>query len=253
MAITPVLFEPIERAIHWYPQIRRGHVSRAWKCVSKFLKFDMKLLQKPELFGLTVNEVFLYTLLGFRKHTSLLWSNFLHWLSSVGKCVLISRPLTDLTRRGFLMFLTSRSGMFLSLLLGCSPLTLADTPPGHNEDTPGRLWDDCDYASGEYWRCGDICIYGDGLCECGNTTLGYKQVLRYHCCTSTSGDTVSCPGGQVRDISEPCEDGRCYGDYISSEYLSYDTSHYSCSGVQKECLCLPLPEMCKGLSSCGET
>ena len=155
----------------------------------------------------------------------------------------------------FLMFPTSRSGMFLSLLLGCSPLTLADTPPGHNEDTPGGLWDDCDYASGEYWRCGDICIYGDGLCECGNTTLRYKQVLRYHCCTSTSctqsGDTVSCPGGQVRDISEQCEDGRCYGDYNTSQHLSYHRSRYSCSGDQEDCL--PLQHMCAGLSSCGDS
>ena len=29
----------------------------------------------------------MYTLLGFRKHMSLLWGNFLHCLSSVGKCV----------------------------------------------------------------------------------------------------------------------------------------------------------------------
>ena len=36
---------------------------------------------------MTVHEVFLYTLLAFRKHMSLLWGNFLHCLSSVGKCV----------------------------------------------------------------------------------------------------------------------------------------------------------------------
>ena len=66
------------RAICWYPQITRGHVSRAWKRVSKFLKFDMKKLKKP---------VFKYTILAFRKHMSLLWRNFLLCLSSVGKCV----------------------------------------------------------------------------------------------------------------------------------------------------------------------
>ena len=74
------------RAICWYPQITRGHVSRAWKRVSKFLNFDMKKLKKPEFFDLTVNEVFKYTLLAFRKHMSLLRRNFLHCLSSVGKC-----------------------------------------------------------------------------------------------------------------------------------------------------------------------
>ena len=45
-------------------------MSRARKRVSKFLNFDAKLLQKLELFDLTVNEVFLYTLLAFRKHMS---------------------------------------------------------------------------------------------------------------------------------------------------------------------------------------
>ena len=74
------------RAICWYPQITRGHVSRAWKRVSKFLNFDMKKLKKPEFFDLTVNEVFKYTLLAFRKHMSPLRRNFLHCLSSVGKC-----------------------------------------------------------------------------------------------------------------------------------------------------------------------
>ena len=73
------------RAICWYPQITRGHVSRAWKRVSKFLNFDMKKLKKPDFFDLTVNEVFKYTLLAFRKHMSLLRRNFLHCLSSVGK------------------------------------------------------------------------------------------------------------------------------------------------------------------------
>ena len=74
------------RAICWYPQITRGHVSHAWKRVSKFLNFDMKKLKKPDFFDLTVNEVFKYTLLAFRKHRSLFWSNFLNCLNSVGKC-----------------------------------------------------------------------------------------------------------------------------------------------------------------------
>ena len=92
------------------------------------------------------------------------------------------------------------------------------------------------------------------LCDCGNITLRFELSPRYHCCTSTSctqsGDTVSCPGGQVRDISEQCEDGSCYGDYNLSQSLDYDTSRYSCSGDQKDCL--SLPHMCRGLSSCGD-
>ena len=143
----------------------------------------------------------------------------------------------------------------LLLLLGCSPLALADTPPGHNEDTPGGLWDDCDYTSALIWRCGDICANRTELCECGDITLRSREFIpTQHCCTSTSctqgGGDVSCPGGQVRNISGQCEDGRCYGDYNSSQSLDYFRSSYSCSGDQKDCL--PLPDMCAGLSSCGD-
>ena len=57
------------------------------------------------------------------------------------------------------------------------------------------------------------------------------------------------------DISEPCEDGRCYWDYLSEapEYYSLDyySSHYSCSGDRKDCL--PVYHMCQGLSSCGDS
>ena len=42
------------RAIYWYPQITRGHVSRDWKRVSKFLNFDMRKLQKPNLFNIII-------------------------------------------------------------------------------------------------------------------------------------------------------------------------------------------------------
>ena len=82
MAVTPVLFEQIEKFHCLNPSTTQGlstgtlrlhvatcHVSEN---VSKFFNFDVKLLQKPKLFDLTVNEVFLYTLLAFRKHMSLL-------------------------------------------------------------------------------------------------------------------------------------------------------------------------------------
>ena len=75
------------RAICWYPQITRGHVSRAWKHISNFLNFDMKKLKKPDFFDLTVNEVFEYTILAFRKHMSLLQRNFLLcFLLNLEKC-----------------------------------------------------------------------------------------------------------------------------------------------------------------------
>ena len=145
------------------------------------------------------------------------------------------------------------------LLLGCFPLTLA----GRNEASHQGLEDVCDYTDirSGYWRCGDKCIIFNELCDCGGTTLSYEDFPRHHCCTSTSctwnWDTlswerkgVSCPEGRVLGISEPCEDGRCYADYNSSQYLNYYTSHYSCTGDQKDCL--PIPHMCQGVSSCGD-
>ena len=71
-----------------------GHVSRDLKRVSRFLNFDMRKLEKPDFFDLMVNEVFKYTLLAFRKHMSLLRRNFLHCLSSVGKCDYVSHIST---------------------------------------------------------------------------------------------------------------------------------------------------------------
>ena len=162
------------------------------------------------------------------------------------------------------------------LLLGCSPLTLSEyydhtesSGSGENASLPQcpnessgdlatheGLWDKCDY--GYCWRCGDKCSIRkiDDLCDCGGTILRYEFFPTKHCCTSTnctqSLGRVSCPRGQVLDISEPCE-GRCHGGgyYISSQHLSYYADRYSCSGERKDCL--PLRDMCQGLSSCGES
>ena len=67
------------RAIYRCPQNTRA------TCPQTCL--EVQKVQKPDLFDLTVKEVLLYTILAFRKHMSLLWANFLHCLSSVGKCV----------------------------------------------------------------------------------------------------------------------------------------------------------------------
>ena len=52
------------------------------------------------------------------------------------------------------------------------------------------------------------------------------------------------------DISEPCEDGRCYSSYDTTLNLDYDKSHFSCSG---QGTCLSINGMCQGLSSCGDS
>ena len=177
----------------------------------------------------------------------------------------------------FLMVVMSHSGMLPSLLLlGCSPLTLSEyydhtesSGSGENASLPQcpnessgdlatheGLWDKCDY--GYCWRCGDKCRIRmiEDLCDCGGTILRWELYPTKHCCTSTnctqSLGRVSCPRGQVLDISEPCE-GRCHGGgyYISSQHLSYYADRYSCSGERKDCL--PLRDMCQGLSSCGES
>ena len=71
----------------------------------------------------------------------------------------------DLTRRVFLMFLSSHSGMLVTLLLllGCSPLTLAE-----NEDTLQELWDDCKYNRVLYPQIFTIATACNGIPECLN-------------------------------------------------------------------------------------
>ena len=54
------------------------HVSPVQKRVSKFVNFKVQKVQKPELSGLTVTWVFLYTLSAFRKYMTPLWRNFLN-------------------------------------------------------------------------------------------------------------------------------------------------------------------------------
>ena len=159
------------------------------------------------------------------------------------------------------MVVTSHSGMLLTLLLllGCSPLTMAVSLP-----TDPLPWP-CGKSE---WRCGNKCALIGGWCDCGGTTLRngilkhYNLNPRYHCCTNTTctesrGD-VSCSGGQVRNITEPCGDGRCYGfsplkDFLYPDYgsLDYFKSQYSCYGDLKDCL--PIKHRCQGLSSCGDS
>ena len=64
-------------------------MARVHKRVLKLVNFEVQKVQKPDCFDLMVNEVFLYTILAFRKHMSLLWVNLLHCLSSVEKCVYV--------------------------------------------------------------------------------------------------------------------------------------------------------------------
>ena len=66
-------------------------VARGAVGVLKLVNFEVQKVQNPNLFDLTVNEVFLYTILAFRKHMSLLWANLLHCLISVEKCGLSAR------------------------------------------------------------------------------------------------------------------------------------------------------------------
>ena len=147
------------------------------------------------------------------------------------------------------MFLTSHSRILLSLLLlGCSPLALADTLATHE-----GLWDDCDhkFILG-HWRCGDKCVTSYDLCDCGGTKLRWELFPRYQCCTNTnctqSSGRVSCPGGQVFEIKDSCEDGRCFRDATMFPFPY--RSHYSCPRTR---YCLPSHHMCAGLSYCGDS
>ena len=148
----------------------------------------------------------------------------------------------------------SLSGVLLSLLvtLGRPPSTLASAPPGGSVASQEGPWDTC-YHFGQ-WRCGDKCVRQSELCECGNQTLRSELTPRHHCCTNTRctqrGAKVLCPEGQVLDVSEPCEDGRCYSSYNTTLHLDYSKSRFSCSG---QGTCLSISGMCQGLSSCGDS
>ena len=115
----------------------------------------------------------------------------------------------------------------------------------------------CEYSNRSY-KCGDICVgkkvtsAQDFRCECDNITLKYEHTPTHHCCSETncklSGNSVSCPGGRVLEITEPCL-GRCYADYKSSDNLAFFKSQYTCTGQEE---CLPINRMCQGQSFCGD-
>ena len=133
----------------------------------------------------------------------------------------------------------------LILILTFHPVTCSP----QSDDSPGVVTeDDCDYTL-SYHKCGDICVRREYPCYCGNTTLSWKRTPTRHCCSDvpcTGGwYGASCPGGEVLDISKPC-DGRCYADYETSKYLGYTITQYTCPGHDE---CLSMKSFCRGWCS----
>ena len=124
--------------------------------------------------------------------------------------------------------------------------------------------DTCDYDDCGF-PCGDICLHKlgaphypeeFGICDCGGEEFQLKSNdwnIRY-CCAPPSVKCkrtllgASCPEGEILHYEEwgspPCY-GRCFNDYLTSEYLS-TLSQYTCPDT-----CVPNSAMCRaGVSFC---
>ena len=123
------------------------------------------------------------------------------------------------------------------------------------------LWDHCTNQTDKGGHlCGNKCLTRDQFCYCGDTILRYEYIPTQHCCgeCQTTPEGGKCPQGEVRDITKPCPDGKCYADYDHSynyvglarqNFLSYDKTYFSCPQREE---CLAIINMCQGHSACGD-
>ena len=109
--------------------------------------------------------------------------------------------------------------------------------------------DDCLYQI--QFKCGSECLYFDDMCNCGGTILSYEKFPTRYCCSNANcrwnsdRTNVTCDRGEVLDINTQCQ-GKCFGDYRTSEYLSYYKSRYTCEEGDD---CLTMSSMCQGWCS----
>ena len=158
-------------------------------------------------------------------------------------------------------FLLSTSGKLLIFLL----IKLHSTPKANAQTHGESLWDECKNRTGHgLYLCGNVCLTRDYYCYCGDTILRYEYIPTRHCCSSDQcinkkDGSGWCPQGQVRDITIPCHDGKCYADYDDSYYypkatgrknfVTYNKSFFKCP-LRDECLAAKT--MCQGHSACGD-
>ena len=116
--------------------------------------------------------------------------------------------------------------------------------------------DNCNYRNDNITiiRCGDICSEWTVPCICEDQVVHDFQ--QFYCCTppdvqcSETGEEESkqvwCPQGEVLSIKDaPMCHGRCYNDYLTSQYIGED-AHYTCPEQ-----CIPVADVaCQGVSFC---
>ena len=136
--------------------------------------------------------------------------------------------------------------IYLTILIIISGLNLIES---YNYSDTCYYYDVGAVGDGHY-PCGDICVNSiTNICYCGSKKIRNNFDDAFHiqyCCTPPSVKCkenllgASCPEGEVLeagnyymeypekfdvDGAPPCN-GRCYNDYLTSEYLS-TFSHYS--------------------------
>ena len=120
---------------------------------------------------------------------------------------------------------------------------------------------------GFQYRCGHLCLWNGGVCQCGGTNLTDGDIDTTQCCadtgcTITSQDSygtvrsVSCPTGSVSLLTDGCPvpgDGRCtyhpgdnnrdYRDFFGDVFRR---SYFPCNRS-----CVREHDLCRGKSVCG--
>ena len=152
--------------------------------------------------------------------------------------------------------------ILIVLISGCQSLNL----PRSNYS------DNCDYSSTHgdfyydqnYYRCGDICVRKSQKCICGDWVIFQPFFNVAYCCTPPEVKCmkteagVECPQGEKQSQdTEPMCHGRCYNDYLTSQYIGL-MSHYTCPDTCIEVLLNPekgdisevIGDMCQGVSFC---
>ena len=158
--------------------------------------------------------------------------------------------------------------IWILVVLGSkSALKTSDDEDEYEEDGSGvnprgnelsQFEDTCPY-DGFNGRCGDKCAV---FCMCGDQDVTSGILLSeddFRCCIPPTSNcshgelgsifNARCPEGEVRSISERCPPGTgptaCYNSYTHSEDIG-SQSHYECPDS-----CVPLENICQGVSFCG--
>ena len=120
-----------------------------------------------------------------------------------------------------------------------------------------------------HYMCGDVCLYNNGVCECGDRSLKRADLPSLQCCAT--GCTVAATGSgrtrrvqctnnaAVRPLSDGCKTDitiNCnyyptdpHRNYYDPAYPHYLRSHWPCSSGDE---CVPEHSLCHGEPMCQD-